>query len=418
MRSRAQHTRALAAGSVLNGLLAYLFFVLATRALGAAAAAPVSVLWTYWSFTAAALTFPLQHWIARSVAAHRSEGAVHDALPRVALAVVVASVVTGLLSWLGREALFDRGDLWFPLLFGCVTLGSGFIGIVRGGLSSRHQFFDVAGVLVAENGVRCLAAVVLIIAGAHTSVSFGACLALGSLIGLCWPRSFRFSRESSDGRTESALAFLGAAASGQLIGQAVLTGGPVLLALSGGSAADVTALFAALALFRAPYTLGLGLVSQLTGRLTTLVVERDHEALRRVRLAVTLATAGAVGVAALLGAFAGPAIIPFIFGPQVQFGWLPSMLVAVGSAFALANLVTTISIMAQGRSSAMARAWIVASVAGALAFVAVPEPALGRTCWAFVAAEGVAFLALAAEELRGSARQAPRTVPAGDAVTD
>jgi O-antigen/teichoic acid export membrane protein len=137
-----------------------------------------------------------------------------------------------------------------------------------------------------------------------------------------------------------------------------------------------------------------------------------------VRLAVTLATAGAVGVAALLGAFAGPAIIPFIFGPQVQFGWLPSMLVAVGSAFALANLVTTISIMAQGRSSAMARAWIVASVAGALAFVAVPEPALGRTCWAFVAAEGVAFLALAAEELRGSARQAPRTVPAGDAVTD
>jgi len=29
----------------------------------------------------------------------------------------------------------------------------------------------------------------------------------------------------------------------------------------------VTALFAALALFRAPYTLALGLVSQLTGRL-------------------------------------------------------------------------------------------------------------------------------------------------------
>ena len=37
-----------------------------------------------------------------------------------------------------------------------------------------------------------------------------------------------------------------------------------------------------------------------------------------------------------------------------------------------------------------------------------------------IAAEGVAFLALAAEELRGSARQAARTVPAGDApsITD
>ena len=415
MRSRAQHTHALAAGSVLTGLLAYLFFVLATRSLGPAAAAPVSVLWTYWSFTAAALTFPLQHWIARSVAAHRSEGAVHDALPRVTLAVVVAALVTGLLSWLGRDALFHRSDLWFPLLVVGVTLGSGFMGIVRGGLSGRNRFFDVAGVLVAENAVRCLAVIALILVGADSSVSFGACLALGSAVGLCWPSSFRFSPEKSDGRTESSLAFLGAAAGGQLIGQAILTGGPVLLALSGGSAAEVTALFAALAIFRAPYTLGIGLVSQLTGWLTMLVVARDRPALRKVRLAVNLSTAGVVAAAAALGAYVGPWLVPFIFGPAVQFDALPSMLVAIGSALALANLVTTISIMAQGRSHAMARGWTVASIAAAVAFVAVPETALLQTCWAFVVAEGVAFLALAAEELRGATRKAPPIVAAGDA---
>ncbi len=55
---------------------------------------------------------------------------------------------------------------------------------------------------------------------------------------------------------------------GQLLGQVVLTGGPVLLAAAGGAPAEVTALFAGLALFRAPYTLALGLVSQLTERLT------------------------------------------------------------------------------------------------------------------------------------------------------
>ena len=59
----------LAAGSVVSGLLAYVLFALVTRGLGAEVAAPVSVLWTLWTFAAAALTFPLQHWITRSVVA-------------------------------------------------------------------------------------------------------------------------------------------------------------------------------------------------------------------------------------------------------------------------------------------------------------------------------------------------------------
>ena len=59
-------TTVLAAGALTSGILAYGFFAVSTRALGAELAAPVSVLWTYWSFSAACLTFPLQHWIART----------------------------------------------------------------------------------------------------------------------------------------------------------------------------------------------------------------------------------------------------------------------------------------------------------------------------------------------------------------
>src|SRR5262249_54546862 len=151
------------------------------------------------------------------------------------------------------EQLFHSDAIWFPLLVMIVTLGSGFIGIVRGGLSARHQFVSVAAALVAENAVRCLAAGVLIVFDVTSPVAFGACLAGGALVGLFWPRSFRFSREQGKPTVESALRFIGGAAGGQLIGQAVLTGGPVVLALSGGSAAEVTALFAGLALFRAPY---------------------------------------------------------------------------------------------------------------------------------------------------------------------
>ena len=86
MRSRwpkLRDTSALAVGSATSGLLAYVFFALVTRALGSEGAAPVSVLWAYWSFAGAALTFPIQHWIARSVVAHEGERSVRTAMPGV-----------------------------------------------------------------------------------------------------------------------------------------------------------------------------------------------------------------------------------------------------------------------------------------------------------------------------------------------
>jgi len=408
MQARVRDTTALASGSVLSGLLAYVFFALSTRALGAAGAAPVSVLWTYWSFAAAALTFPLQHWITRSVAAHDGEAAVHHALPRVAMLVVVASGAAGLLAWMARDALFHRDDAWFPLLVGCVTLGSGLIGVVRGGLSARHRFRGVASVLVAENASRCVAAAVLMIAHVRASLGYGICLAAGSLVGLLWPSSFRFATHRGRSAAESSFRFLGGAAGGQLIGQAVLTGGPVLLALSGGTAVQVTALFAALALFRAPYMVAVAVVSTLTGRLTTLLVQDNHAALRRVRVSVLAGAAAAASMAGGLGAVAGPGLLRLIFGNEVRLDWFLSMLVAIGSAFALANLVMTIMIMAQGGSGKLARAWVVGVLGGVLVWVLSAQEPLMRTCWAFLAAEAVAFAALTVEEVRGSARHSSR----------
>ena len=78
MSDSRRDSAALAVGSAVNGALAYVVFSLASHALGAEAAA-VSVLWTFWAFTAAAVTFPAQHWITRPVIAH-GEGAVRRVL--------------------------------------------------------------------------------------------------------------------------------------------------------------------------------------------------------------------------------------------------------------------------------------------------------------------------------------------------
>ena len=124
----------------MSGLLAYVFFALVTRALGAGPAAPVAVLWAWWSFAGAAITFPVQHWISHTAALDVGEAAVRRGLPRVAAAVTGASVVAGAVAWLASERLFGpRGD-WFPLLVVGIGLAAGVVGLVRGTLGGRHQF--------------------------------------------------------------------------------------------------------------------------------------------------------------------------------------------------------------------------------------------------------------------------------------
>jgi O-antigen/teichoic acid export membrane protein len=403
MRTRFRHTSALAFGSVASGLLAYVFFALVTRALGATVAAPVSVLWAFWSFAGAALTFPLQHWIARSVSAHRGERTVRQAMSRVVLLSVVLAAATTAASWAARDLLFHTGAVWFPLLVGSVTLGSAVMGLVRGVLTARGRFTAVGVGLVAENGVRCLAALALMAGGVRDPVAYGLCLLTGYAAAAFWPSTFTLSRTGSSGDGGSPLQFLGGAAGGQMLGQAVLTGGPVVLALAGGSAAHITALFAGLALFRAPYTLALGLVAQLTGRFTSLVVQRRQDDLRRIRRWLVLLTlAGAAG-AALVGAAAGPPLLRLVFGTDVSLPSGLTLVLAVGSTVAMANLVATIIVLAQARTFALVRAWSVAVVPGVVWFAAAGLPVLDRTCWGFLVVEVSAFGLLLRAEARGTA---------------
>ena len=391
MRNRIRHTSALAFGSAVSGLLAYVFFALVTRALGSEAAAPVAVLWTYWSFAGAALTFPLQHWIARSVSAHGGERSVREALPGVLWLTLGATAVTTAVTWLARDQLFHSGQTWFPLLVGAVTLGSAVTGVVRGVLTARRRFAAVGAGLVAENGIRCLGALVLWVAGVDDPVAFGVCLLAGYAGSAAWPGAFRLARTGSSGDGESPLAFLGGTGGAQVLGQAVLTGGPVVLVLAGGTASEVTALFAGLALFRAPYTLALGLVATLTGWLTRLVVAERREELRRVRRGLVLLTVVGAAGAALVGALAGPWLLQLVFGGDVSLSASLTLLLAVASTVAMANLVATLVVLAHGRALALVRWWVVALVPGAVLFAFADLSALDRTCWAFLVVEVAAF---------------------------
>lgn len=381
----------LAAGSLASGVLAYVFFATVTRALGAEPAAPVAVLWAWWSFAGAAVTFPVQHWISRTVAMPAGEVAVRRGLPVVAMAVGGVSLASGGLAWLGSERLFGPSGTWFPLLVVAVGLGSGVLGVVRGTLGGRRRFGAVALGLVVENALRCLVAAALVVAGDDRPVAYGLALVAGYAAALLWPAAL-VPRASGTGRGGgSPLGFVTGASLGQLLAQAALTGGPVLLAAVGGAPAEVTALFAALALFRAPYTLAIGLVAGLTGRLTRWIETGRTDLLARLRRGVVLSTVVVGAIAAGLGGWWGPDVVELVFGRGVRLPAGETALVAAGSVLALANLVLTVELMAHGRTVALARTWLAVVPCGLAAHLLVEGSALTRTCWTFVVVETVAL---------------------------
>jgi O-antigen/teichoic acid export membrane protein len=396
-------TLLLAAGSVVSGVLAYVLFALVTRGLGAVAAAPVSVLWTVWALAGAAFTFPLQHWIARCLTAGR-EGDVRGSAGRVGIVVAAAAVATGALAWAFRDRLFHRDDAWFPVLVVLVVLGSAAVGVLRGALAGRGRMGAVAWSLVAENAVRCVLVAVLLLAQVHDPVAHGLCLVAGSLVAL-WPPAWRFGGPRTD--RPGSLVFLGGAATGQLLAQVVLTGGAVVLALLGGSPAEITAMFATLALFRAPYMVVLGTLPQVTHHVTGLVVAGDHPALRSLARRLVVLGAVTVALGAVIGLALGPLLVRAVFGGTVDVAAGVAALVATGCALALVNVVVMVGALALDRPGRVAGAWGLAVLVGAAALVATTAYVpVERVAIAFLATEvaATAFLAVAAASVLRAGR--------------
>lgn len=397
----------LAASSAIGGVLAYVFFAGATRALGPGDAAPVSVLWTWWGLTAAAITFPLQHWITRDVAARGGFAGVRALLPVLGLLALAVAVVGGVATWLLGEPLFGSRSLAFPVLVALVTLGSALMGLLRGALSSRRRFRALGSTLLAENGVRCLCVFALVAAGVEDPAAYGAAIVVGHLSALVWTPALALPR-TGEPPARSGLGLLLGAAGGQLLAQLVLTGGPVVLALLGGAPTEVTALFVGLAIYRAPYIVAVGVVPQATGVLTTLVLERRHDQLRRVRRVLVAVTLAVTAAAVPVGLWVGPPLIRLVFGGEVVLDRWVSAMLAAGSVLAVANLVAAVLAIVHARSHASTTAWLAGVVVAApLLFTGLGED-VRIGAW-FLVVESVAFavLLLSVRTARGLRVAAP-----------
>jgi hypothetical protein len=190
---------------------------------------------------------------------------------------------------------------------------------------------------------------------------------------------------------------VGAAGLSVLLAQIVLNGGPPLVAVLGGADAEVTALFSALALFRAPYLVALGLTVRATAPLTRRVEEKGRRSLRRPALATAGATV-ALGAAAFGLAWPlGPPLIRGLFGEGTAPSGPVAGAAAAGCVLALGGLALTVVLIAAAARRVLVLSWVAAAAAGAIVLAAAGSlDPVARVVAAFNAAELVAVGAAAA----------------------
>ena len=401
--SAAGDSGALLAGSVVNGIAAYAFIAVGTRHLGADGFAPVAILWVFWALSAAVLTFPVQHWVIRQMAVDGHAGGVRASASHIAGWIAGVAAVEAVVALALGDRVFGEGSsaVWALLVAG-VAVGSGLLGVARGTLAGSGRYRAAATVIGGENVMRLAAAGVVAVAG-WGSVALGLALLTGPLVIWLFPRSLALSGPSPDEAPQVAL--LGSAGVSLLLAQIVLNGGPPVLAALGAEEAAVTALFASLAVFRAPYLLALGVTVRAMAPLTERSVERDTRAIGRVGMWLMAGSVAAAFAAAAFGAWAGPPLIRFLFGEGSEPSALVAALAAAGCTLALGSLGLTVALISRAGATALIWSWALAlAVAGVVLAVGGSMQAPERVVLAFVVAEGVAVGAMGMSTLRWAGR--------------
>jgi O-antigen/teichoic acid export membrane protein len=402
-RSPASNTRdtgaiALAAASVISGVFAYLFIAIGTRQFGTGDFSGVAQLWTIWFFGSSVLTFPIQHWVIQRLRLDGHGGAVRVVLPRLMLFALGLGLAVVAVTFLVRGDMYGRDDIAYPLIAGGITVGAAAMGLLRGGLAGHSRFLATATALAGENVVRFACGLAVVAAGA-TVGWYGAAILSGSLVILAWPSALRFDGPAVPG--VSPVAFLGNVGGGTVIAQSILTAGPVVLSLAGGTRDEVTSLFTALALFRAPYIVALGLAIRMTATLTDLVAAGRSADLLRIQRRMIAGGVALMALGGLGAALVGPGVLRLVFGDEVDLTRAACAGLAVGSLAALATLGLTLVQMTDGAGRRVLRTWATALAVGVVVMVALPLEPLPRVVAAFLASELTAFALMALLEGSG-----------------
>jgi O-antigen/teichoic acid export membrane protein len=256
-------------------------------------------------------------------------------------------------------------------------------------LAGRRRFADVGWVLVVETLARLLAGIAAVLLIADAS-SLGWAMVIGgfSVLALRW---WRHDRGDPDRPPTPALGFLAGYSGGTSSAQILLAGAPLAVAALGGSDALISITFFTFTIFRAPLTLIFALQGRILPFLVGLSGGTDRAELVRIARMVAIGGTFLAALGALVGWLIGPEVMGLLFGEQAEPTRIVAMLAAGGVMAAAAAQVTSQVLVAEGRTSRLAGAWIGGLVVALVVLLLTSGEPDTRVAIAFISGEATAF---------------------------
>ncbi len=387
---RAPGTTFMVVGGLLGALLAYVFQFLGGRALGTDEFAPVGVLWTAFFILATVLLIPVEQYVTRDVSAG---GKAFPHVIRPALVMAGVGAVIGL-AFVGftLDDLF-QGDPQYLILIVLLMVAYALLMIAKGLLAGRRRFADVGWVLIIE-GLGRLIAGMAAIAWVGTATSLGWAMVVGPacVLLLGW---WRHDKGDPDHPVTPAVRFLSGYAGGTASSQLLLAGAPIAVAALGGSPAAISITFFTFTIFRAPLTLIFSLQGRILPFLVGLVGDDSRTRLARIARLVFIGGVALAVLGGLVGWLIGPDVMRLLLGEEFMPSQMVAMLAAGGVMAAAAAQITSQVLVAEGRTSRLAWAWLSGLVVGVVVMFLASGAAENRVATGFAAGELTALSAMA-----------------------
>jgi O-antigen/teichoic acid export membrane protein len=397
---RVRGTQWMVAGAALAAIGAYLFQVVGTRALGNDGFAPVGTLWTIQYLLVSVVLLPIETHVARRSLISGATDLRASGLSLIQLWewLTVVAVVASAVCWLVRDQLF-RGTDDLALVVGAIVLAYGAFLIVRGRLAGTERFKAYGLVTASESMTRAVLAA--FVAALVPSVrAFGWVMPLGALLAALWwvrlRRQPREPRQTQHGRVEPphAARFLAVTTAANAITQALLAGGPLLLAFLNATPEEISIFFVTITAVRVPIVFAFGgLLSRLLPTFMRLEGS-GSPGVREVSLKIGLGTlAVALPMGAVAAAVGGP-LVALLFGEAFRPTWWLAAGATVGVLLATGSIIMQQLLIARGDEARGLVAWTAALAASAATVAIAAGSATARGVIGLLTGEGVALFAL------------------------
>lgn len=409
------------AALVAQGISAYAYLAIASRALGPTAYSPLSALWALVFVAAPGLFLPLEQESGRAIAARRVRGV--GARPVILRAgaigggLVLALIVIALAAHQPvTDRLFDGdGRLLLGLVVAIVCYSSYFL--FRGTLAGNGRFSGYATLLAIESGVRVAFTLALALAGVRSAWVFSLAIGVPCVIALVpmLLREHGLARPGPPATWTEISSALTQLLAGSLFAQVLSNISPLAVKVIATDSGAGGRFLDNLIVARVPLFFFQAVQASLLPKLAAQAAAHHYEEFAAGLRRLLVLLAGVVGISVLGMLAVGPYIVKALFGSGYDLTRVDLALLAAGSegmmlCFSLAQ--GCIALRAYGR---MVAGWAagIATVAVLLAVLPGVERRAEVSFVFGVAAASVALGAALVSQLRSLAHSEPsRAVPA------